>query len=134
MLRVSWLARDPSLAFEGKDYLMDGWWGYDKEALHVGFGRWAFHDERIGMNEGQILTLLVGEGRFLDRVVHVLSDIQKGLSLEPFIVHDLRRTGSTQLNTLGFNSDWIEKCRRMRTAVPHAESTTRRNAKRRVGT
>jgi integrase len=35
---------------------------------------------------------------------------QKGLSLEPFTVHDLRRTGSTLLNELGFNRDWIEKC------------------------
>lgn len=35
---------------------------------------------------------------------------QKGLPLEPFTVHDLRRTGSTLLNELGFNSDWIEKC------------------------
>jgi len=32
------------------------------------------------------------------------------LSLEPFTVHDLRRTGATLLNELGFNSDWIEKC------------------------
>lgn len=30
--------------------------------------------------------------------------------LEPFTVHDLRRTGSTLLNELGFNRDWIEKC------------------------
>ncbi len=30
--------------------------------------------------------------------------------LEAFTVHDLRRTGSTILNELGFNSDWIEKC------------------------
>lgn len=29
---------------------------------------------------------------------------------EPFMVHDLRRTGSTLLNELGFNRDWIEKC------------------------
>jgi len=35
---------------------------------------------------------------------------QEGLPLEPFMVHDLRRTGSTLLNELGFNSDWIEKC------------------------
>ena len=34
----------------------------------------------------------------------------KGLPLERFTVHDLRRTGSTMLNELGFNSDWIEKC------------------------
>ena len=30
--------------------------------------------------------------------------------MDPFTVHDLRRTGSTLLNELGFNSDWIEKC------------------------
>ena len=35
---------------------------------------------------------------------------KQGLPLEPFTVHDLRRTGSTILNELGFNSDWIEKC------------------------
>lgn len=34
----------------------------------------------------------------------------KELPLEPFTVHDLRRTGSTLLNELGFNRDWIEKC------------------------
>src|SRR6202795_2479927 len=33
-----------------------------------------------------------------------------GLPLNPFTVHDLRRTASTLLNELGFNSDWIEKC------------------------
>lgn len=35
---------------------------------------------------------------------------KQGLPLDPFTVHDLRRTGSTLLNELGFNSDWIEKC------------------------
>lgn len=35
---------------------------------------------------------------------------QDGLPLDPFTVHDLRRTGSTLLNELGFNRDWIEKC------------------------
>ncbi|WP_110648111.1 tyrosine-type recombinase/integrase [Salinicola peritrichatus] len=34
----------------------------------------------------------------------------KGLRLQPFTVHDLRRTGSTLLNEIGFNRDWIEKC------------------------
>lgn len=33
-----------------------------------------------------------------------------GLPLDPFTIHDLRRTGSTLLNELGFNSDWIGKC------------------------
>lgn len=35
---------------------------------------------------------------------------KEGLLLEPFTVHDLRRTGSTLLNEMGFNSAWIEKC------------------------
>lgn len=35
---------------------------------------------------------------------------QEKLPLEAFTVHDLRRTASTLLNELGFNSDWIEKC------------------------
>ncbi|QOG07370.1 tyrosine-type recombinase/integrase [Aureimonas sp. OT7] len=35
---------------------------------------------------------------------------KEGLPLEPFTVHDLRRTGSTLLNELGSNSDWVEKC------------------------
>jgi integrase len=34
----------------------------------------------------------------------------KGLPLQSFTVHDLRRTGSTLLNEIGFNRDWIEKC------------------------
>ena len=34
----------------------------------------------------------------------------QGLALEPFSVHDLRRTGSSLLHEAGFNSDWIEKC------------------------
>lgn len=34
---------------------------------------------------------------------------KEGKPLEPFTVHDLRRTGSTLLNELGFNRDWIEK-------------------------
>lgn len=32
------------------------------------------------------------------------------LALQPFTVHDLRRTGSTLLNEVGFEADWIEKC------------------------
>ena len=35
---------------------------------------------------------------------------EHGLPLAPFTVHDLRRTGSTLLNEIGFESDWIEKC------------------------
>lgn len=48
----------------------------------------------------------------LNRVTQLIAERAKtnGLALDPFTVHDLRRTGSTILNELGFNSDWIEKC------------------------
>ena len=48
----------------------------------------------------------------LNRVTQVVVEKAKEsrLPLESFTVHDLRRTGSTILNELGFNSDWIEKC------------------------
>lgn len=47
-----------------------------------------------------------------NRVTYAVVEQAKrdGLPLLPFTVHDLRRTGSTLLNELGFNSDWIEKC------------------------
>ena len=47
-----------------------------------------------------------------NRVTYAVVDKAKaeGLPLAAFTVHDLRRTGSTLLNELGFNSDWIEKC------------------------
>lgn len=48
----------------------------------------------------------------LNRVTQLIVERAKaaGLPLEPFTVHDLRRTGSTLLNEVGFNGDWIEKC------------------------
>ena len=48
----------------------------------------------------------------LNRVTYSILERAKANNrpLEPFTVHDLRRTGSTLLNELGFNSDWIEKC------------------------
>ncbi len=47
-----------------------------------------------------------------NRVIYATLDHAKkdGMPLSPFTVHDLRRTGSTLLNEMGFNSDWIEKC------------------------
>ncbi len=48
----------------------------------------------------------------LNRVTQLIVERAKaaGLPLEPFTVHDLRRTGSTLLNEAGFNGEWIEKC------------------------
>ena len=45
---------------------------------------------------------------------------KEGLPLSAFTVHDLRRTGSTLLNELGFNRDWIEK------ALAHEDSRSSR--------
>lgn len=46
-----------------------------------------------------------------NRVTTAVVDRAKaeGLPLQPFTVHDLRRTGSTLLNEVGFNGDWIER-------------------------
>lgn len=46
--------------------------------------------------------------RVIDATVKLIRD-QEG-DFEPFTVHDLRRTASTVLHEVGFNSDWIEKC------------------------
>lgn len=48
----------------------------------------------------------------LNRVTQLVVERAKAanLALEPFTVHDLRRTGSTLLNEAGFNGEWIEKC------------------------
>lgn len=47
----------------------------------------------------------------LNRVTQLVVQAAKtqGLPLQPFTVHDLRRTGSTLLNEIGFYRDWIEK-------------------------
>lgn len=34
---------------------------------------------------------------------------RKGLPIEKFVLHDMRRTASTHLHEAGYNSDWIEK-------------------------
>lgn len=46
--------------------------------------------------------------------------VENCLPLEHFTVHDLRRTGATLLNELGFNRDWVEKC------LAHEEGHTSR--------
>lgn len=46
----------------------------------------------------------------LNRMTQIVAERAKaaGLPLEPFTVRDLRRTGSTLLNEIGFNRDWVE--------------------------
>lgn len=51
------------MRFEHDDHLMDGRRRDLKEGLHVGFGGWAAIQERVGMDEGEILALFFGEVR-----------------------------------------------------------------------
>ena len=48
----------------------------------------------------------------LNRVTQIVAERAQaaGLSLESFTAPDLRRAGTTRLNEIGFNRDWIEKC------------------------
>ena len=55
------LAADRPAAFESEDHLMDRRRGDAEVALHVGFGRRAAEHARVGVDEGQVLALLVGE-------------------------------------------------------------------------
>jgi hypothetical protein len=52
---------DQTGAFEGKHHLVDRRRRDVEVALQVGLGRRPAEHERIGMNEGEILALLVGE-------------------------------------------------------------------------
>jgi len=43
--------------FQGQHHLVDGRRGNLEMATHVGFGRGAFEDPAIGVDEGQVLAL-----------------------------------------------------------------------------
>lgn len=45
------------------------------------------------------------------------------LNVRDFVIHDFQRTASTLLHEQGYNSDWVEKCLRIR-SVAFAVSTT----------
>lgn len=57
------------------------------------------------------LSMPISNATF-NRFTYEIRDLAQieGITLEHFTVHDLRRTGSTLLNEMGFNRDWIEKC------------------------
>ena len=52
------LSADETGALQGEDHLVDGRRRDPEVVLDVGFGRWAAEDAAIGIDEGQILTLL----------------------------------------------------------------------------
>ena len=55
------LTPDQAISFERDDHLVDRGRGYFKVALHVGLGGWAPEHVRVGVDEGQVLTLFFGE-------------------------------------------------------------------------
>jgi hypothetical protein len=55
------LTSNVAISFEGDDHLMDRGRADLKMALHVGLGGWAPENVRIGVDEGQVLTLLFRE-------------------------------------------------------------------------
>ena len=56
--RAPLLSSDESRSLESEHHLVDGWWADAEVSLQVGFGRRSAEDARIGIDEGQILTLL----------------------------------------------------------------------------
>src|SRR3546814_4096058 len=58
---LAWLAADQACAFEGQHHLVDRWRADAEVALHVCLGRRPAVDTGIGVDEGEILPLLVGE-------------------------------------------------------------------------
>jgi integrase len=82
-------------------------WSIPKERMK----RSKAHNVYLSRQMLDILIALKTRATFNRVTYSVVEQARKdGLPLEPFTVHDLRRTGSTLLNELGFNSDWIEKC------------------------
>ena len=59
--RDAWLTADEAFPFEGKNHLVDGGRGDAEMVLHLAFSGGAPMDARVGVDEGQILTLLGGE-------------------------------------------------------------------------
>ena len=54
-------APDEAGAFEGEHHLMDAGWRDLEVPLHVGFRGRLAEDPAVGVDEGEVLTLLVGE-------------------------------------------------------------------------
>ena len=57
------LPADQSIAFEVEHHLVDGRSRDGEKSLHVVLGRSATIYQAVGPDEGEILTLLVGEAR-----------------------------------------------------------------------
>lgn len=58
---LAWNAADQAASFELDDHLVDGGWRDAEELLDVGLRRWLPVDQRVHVDEGQVLALLFGE-------------------------------------------------------------------------
>ena len=74
-----------------------------KQALAIlkAIPRFVGNDQVFASNNGR---------RFVFNHTRRKAALDRASGVRDWRVHDLRRTGSTLLNELGFNSDWIEKC------------------------
>jgi len=55
------LTPNQAITFERDDHLVDRGRADFEVALHVGLGGWSPEHVRVGVDEGQVLTLLFGE-------------------------------------------------------------------------
>ena len=55
------LTKNQAISFERHDHLVDRGRANLKVTLHVGLCGWASEHVRVGVDEGQVLTLLFGE-------------------------------------------------------------------------
>ena len=65
------LALDETQTCESEHHLMDGRRADAEVVLHVCFGGWTTQHLGIGVNEGQVLALLLGETWFCERSTHL---------------------------------------------------------------
>ena len=68
------MSSNEASAFEREDHLVDRRWGHAEVSLHFPFRRRPLMHARVGVDEGQILTLLGREG--FCRVTHAGHPIQ----------------------------------------------------------
>lgn len=61
--RLAWSATNQSEALELDDHAMNGWRRDTEEGLHVGFGWRPTIEQGVGVDEGEVLPLRLGEPR-----------------------------------------------------------------------
>jgi len=59
--RLSRNATNEATSLKPDKHAVNARWGHQKEILDVGLGRGATLEQDVGVNEGEILALLVGE-------------------------------------------------------------------------